>query len=53
MKRMKKYSYILLALPLLWLYNGQHGRKSKPLQYAAYAFYPVHLLVLGILFMAR
>ena len=45
--------FALLALPLLWLYNGQHGRKSKPLQYAAYAFYPVHLLVLGILFMAK
>lgn len=45
--------FALLALPLLWLYNGQHGRKSKPLQYAAYAFYPVHLLVRGILFMAK
>ena len=53
MKRMKKYSYILLALPLLWLYNGQHGRKNKALQHAAYAFYPAHLLVLGMLLMAK
>ena len=43
--------FALLALPLIWLYNGQHGRKNKSLQYAAYAFYPVHLLVLGVLFM--
>lgn len=45
--------FALLALPLLWLYNGQHGRKNKALQYAAYAFYPAHLLILGALFMAR
>lgn len=45
--------FSMLALPLLWLYNGQHGCKSRGLQYAAYAFYPVHLLVLGTLFMSR
>ena len=45
--------FALLALPLIWLYNGQHGRKNKALQHAAYAFYPVHLLVLGMLFMAK
>ncbi len=37
----------------IWLYNGQHGRKNKALQHAAYAFYPAHLLVLGMLFMAK
>ena len=45
--------FALLALPLIWLYNGQHGRKNKALQHAAYAFYPAHLLVLGMLFMAK
>lgn len=45
--------FSLLALPLLWLYNGQRGRKSLPLQLAAYAFYPAHLAVLGALYMAR
>ena len=45
--------FALLALPLIWLYNGQHGRKNKALQHAAYAFYPAHLLVLGMLLMAK
>lgn len=45
--------FSLLALPLLWLYNGRRGRKSRPLQLAAYVFYPAHLLVLGALYMAR
>ena len=43
----------LLALPLIWLYNGKHGSRNKVLQYTAYAFYPVHLLILGLVFMAQ
>ena len=43
--------FALCALPLIWLYNGKHGIRSKALQYTAYAFYPVHLLILGIFFM--
>ena len=43
--------FALLALPLLWFYNGRHGSKNSVMQYAAYAFYPVHLLLLGVLFM--
>lgn len=43
--------FALLALPLIWLYNGRHGSRNKVLQYTAYAFYPVHLLILGIIFM--
>lgn len=39
----------LLSLPLLWLYNGKPGSQSKAIQYACYAFYPVHLAVIGIL----
>ena len=42
-------SLALLALPLLWLYNGKPGRQSKTVRYACYAFYPAHLLVLGLL----
>lgn len=45
--------FALLALPLIWLYNGQHGKRNKVWQYTAYAFYPVHLLILGIIFMAQ
>ena len=44
--------FALFALPLIWLYNGKHGTRNKALQYTAYAFYPVHLLILGIYFMA-
>ncbi len=36
----------LLALLPIWLYRGRQGYHSKPFQYACYAFYPVHMLIL-------
>lgn len=36
----------LLAYPLLLLYNGKKGQDDK---YCLYAFYPVHMLILGLL----
>ena len=39
----------LLALIPIWLYDGKQGYHSKKLQYAYYTFYPLHLLVLGII----
>ena len=36
----------LIALPLLWLYNGKRGRDDRRL---FYLYYPSHLCVLGIL----
>jgi len=39
----------LLALVPIWLYRGKQGYHSKILQYACYAFYPVHLLILGLI----
>ena len=36
----------LLALIPIWLYRGRQGCHSKPFQYACYAFYPVHMLLL-------
>ena len=38
----------LLALVPIWLYRGRQGHHSKPFQYACYAFYPVHMLVLAV-----
>ena len=39
----------LLALLPIWLYRGRQGYHSKPFQYACYAFYPVHMLILVLL----
>lgn len=39
----------LLALIPIWLYKGKQGYYSKRLQYFYYAFYPVHLLILGVI----
>lgn len=39
----------VLALIPIWLYNGKQGPHSKVMQYAFYAFYPVHMTVLAIL----
>lgn len=41
--------FALLALIPIWLYNGRQGHHSKPFQYACYAFYPVHALILGLM----
>lgn len=40
--------FAVFALIPIWLYNGKQGYHSKWFQYLCYAFYPVHLLVLGL-----
>ena len=42
----------LLALPLLWLYQGKPGIRSRAFRMGAYWFYPLHLLALGLLSLA-
>ena len=39
----------LLAFIPIWLYKGRQGYHNKILQAAYYWFYPVHLLILGVL----
>ncbi|MGN0505740.1 MAG: TraX family protein [Lachnospiraceae bacterium] len=41
--------FALLALIPIWLYHGRLGYHSKGFQYFCYAFYPVHLLLLYII----
>lgn len=40
---------MLLPVPLLLAYNGQRGYSPKWLKWGFYAFYPAHLLVLGLI----
>ncbi len=41
--------YGMLALLPIALYNGKKGFSSKALQYGFYVFYPLHLIVVGVL----
>ena len=38
------------ALPILYIYNGESGKNSKFSKWFFYWFYPVHLLILGVMF---
>lgn len=42
-------SFALLALIPIWLYKGEQGYHSKAFQYICYAFYPVHLAILYVI----
>lgn len=44
-----RQGFALLALIPIWFYRGKQGYYSKFVQYIYYAFYPVHLLILGLL----
>lgn len=44
-----RQGFALFALIPIWLYKGKQGYHSKKLQYIYYVFYPLHLLVLGVL----
>ena len=44
-----RQGFAMLALIPIWLYKGKKGYQSKAFQYACYAFYPIHLLILGMI----
>lgn len=44
-----RQGFALLALIPIWLYRGKRGFHNKAIQYANYAFYPLHLLILGLI----
>jgi len=44
-----RQGFALLALILIWLYKGKQGYYSRALQYGYYVFYPLHLMVLGLM----
>ena len=44
-----RQGFALLSLIPIWLYRGKQGFHNKAVQYLYYGFYPLHLLVLGIL----
>ncbi|MBQ6860876.1 MAG: conjugal transfer protein TraX [Clostridia bacterium] len=42
-------AYALIALIPIWLYQGKQGPYNKIIKYVYYAFYPIHILILGLL----
>lgn len=42
-------SFALLALLPIWLYRGKQGYYSNALRWVYYGFYPMHLLILGLI----
>ena len=46
---LQRQTFAMLALIPIWLYRGRQGYHSKLFKYICYGFYPVHLLVLGMI----
>lgn len=44
-----RQGFAILALIPIWLYKGRQGFHNKIFQYACYAFYPVHILILALI----
>lgn len=46
-----RQGFAVFALIPIWLYRGKQGYYNKYLKMVYYAFYPVHLLILGLIHM--
>ena len=44
----QRQGFAMLGLIPIWLYRGKQGYHNKFIQYGCYAFYPLHLLILGL-----
>ena len=42
-------AFAILAIIPIVLYNGEKGKGGKALQYGSYIFYPLHMLILGLM----
>ena len=40
----------ILSLLFIWLYNGKRGKDSKLIKYSFYCFYPVHMLLIYLIY---
>ena len=40
----------ILSLIFIWLYNGEKGKNNKLIKYLFYSFYPVHMLVIYLIY---
>ena len=45
-------SLAVLALIPIFLYNGKQGPHNRLIQYTCYAFYPAHMLILALIWLA-
>ena len=44
--------FALLSLVFIWLYNGRQGPHGMAVKYSFYVFYPLHMLILGLIAIA-
>ncbi len=42
-------AFAVLSLPIIWSYNNKQGPHNKYIQFFYYAFYPLHMLILGLM----
>ena len=42
--------YALFAGAFILLYNGKRGYNSKWFEYGGYAYYPLHILIIALIF---
>ena len=49
---LEQQSFAILALIPIFMYNGKRGYHSKAFQYFSYAFYPAHMLILSLIWLA-